>query len=171
MQPAFAQVGAALSGTVADQSKSAVPAAAVTVRNAGTGAVRGTTTDSAGRYQVVALPVGEYEIHVAKTGFAEAIRTGVHLVVGQDATVDVTLSLGSVSQQLTVTGDASPVSVSTTDISGLVGEQQVRNLPLNGRSFDELLTLNPGVVNFTWEKTDKADALRKEVGKPALAHA
>jgi len=153
MPPAWGQVGAALSGTVADQSQSAVMGAAVTVKNNGTGAVRGTTTDGAGQYQVVALPVGEYEIHITKNGFAEAIRTGVHLVVGQDAVVDVTLSVGSVSQQLTVTADAPPVSLSTTDISGLVGEQQVRNLPLNGRSFDELLTLNPGVVNFTWEKT------------------
>lgn len=153
MPPAWGQVGAALSGTVADQSQSAVMGAAVTVKNNGTGAVRGTTTDGAGQYQVVSLPVGEYEIHVTKNGFAEAIRTGVHLVVGQDAVVDVTLSVGSVSQQLTVTADAPPVSLSTTDISGLVGEQQVRNLPLNGRSFDELLTLNPGVVNFTWEKT------------------
>ena len=124
----------------------------MTVKNANTGAVRETTTDQAGRYQVVSLPIGTYEIHVTRTGFAEAIRTGVHLVVGQDA-VDVSLNLGSVSQQVTVNADAPAVGVSATDISGLVGEQQVRNLPLNGRSFDELLTLNPGVVNFTWEKT------------------
>lgn len=148
----WAQVGAALSGTVADQSHALVSAATVTVKNTDTGAVRSTTTDSAGRYQVVSLPVGAYEIHVVKSGFAEAIRTGVHLVVGQDATVDFTLSLGEVSQQLTVDADAPAVNVSTVDISGLVGQQQVQKLPLNGRSFDLLLTLNPGVVNFTSEK-------------------
>jgi hypothetical protein len=147
-----AQVGAALSGTVTDPSHAVVSAAAVTVKNADTGAVRGTTTDSAGQYQVVSLPVGNYEIHVTKTGFAEAVRTGVHLVVGQDATVDFSLSLGEVSQHVAVEADAPAVNVSTTDISGLVGQEQVENLPLNGRSYDELLTLNPGVVNFTFEK-------------------
>ncbi len=96
--------------------------------------------------------MGAYEIHVVKSGFAEAIRTGVNLVVGQEATVDFTLSLGEVSQHLTVDADAPAVSVSTVDISGLVGQQQVEKLPLNGRSFDLLLTLNPGVVNFTSEK-------------------
>ena len=149
---AWAQVAASLSGVVTDQSQAAVSGASVSVKNSDTGALRETATDDAGRYQFVSLPVGTYEIHVTKVGFAEAVRTGVHLVVGQDA-VDVSLNLGSVSQQVTVNADAPAVGVSVTDISGLVGEQQVRNLPLNGRSFDELLTLNPGVVNFTWEKT------------------
>jgi hypothetical protein len=149
---AWGQVSAALSGAVTDPSQAAVSGASVTVKNTDTGAVRDTTTDDAGRYQFVSLPVGNYEIHVTKTGFAEAVRTGIHLVVGQDA-ADVGLSLSSVSQEVRVSADAPPVSVSTNDISGLVGEQQVKNLPLNGRSFDELLTLNPGVVNFTWEKT------------------
>jgi len=152
MPSIWGQVGAALSGTVTDPSHAVVSAANVTVKNANTGAVRGTTTDSAGRYQVVSLPVGNYEIHVTKTGFAEAVRTGVRLVVGQDATVDFTLSLGEVSQHVAVEADAPAVNVSTTDISGLVGQEQVQNLPLNGRSYDELLTLNPGVVNFTFEK-------------------
>ena len=152
MPPTWAQVGAALSGTVTDPSHAVVSGATVTVKNTGTGAVRGTSTDSAGQYQVISLPVGDYEIHVTKNGFSEAVRQGIHLVVGQDATVDFGLSVGAVTQQLTVNADAPAVSLATTDISGLVGEQQVRNLPLNGRSYDELLTLNPGVVNFTFEK-------------------
>ncbi len=137
--PLRAQVDAALSGTVTDPTHALVSAAAVTVKNVDTGAVRTTTTDNAGRYQVVSLPVGAYEIDVTKSGFSEAIRTGVHLVIGQDATVDFTLSLGEVSQHLTVDADAPAVNVSTVDISGLVGTQQVENLPLNGRSFDLLL--------------------------------
>ncbi|HEV2200428.1 MAG TPA: carboxypeptidase-like regulatory domain-containing protein [Bryobacteraceae bacterium] len=162
--PVWAQVGASLSGLVSDQSQSVVSGAAVTVKNTGTGAVRAATTDSAGRYQVVFLPVGSYEIRVAKNGFAEAVRAGVRLVVGQDATVDFTLSVGPVSEQLTVNADAPAVSLAATDISGLVGEQEMRNLPLNGRSFDELLTLNPGVVNFTWEKTGGIGVSNSTVG-------
>ena len=73
--------------------------------------------------------------------------------MGQEAEVDVALRLGQAAERITVSEDAPPVSVTNADISGLVGEQQVKDLPLNGRSFDELMTLNPGVVNFTWEKT------------------
>ena len=67
--------------------------------------------------------------------------------------MDVALRVGQITEQVSVNADAPIVSLTTTDISGLVGEQQVKDLPLNGRSYDELMTLNPGVVNFTWEKT------------------
>ena len=148
-----AQVSAVLSGTVTDQSGSIVSAATVTVRNVDTGAERGATTDAEGRYQVFALPAGRYEIRGGKDGFAEEVRTGVHLVVGQSASVDLNLRVGERSQQIAVSGDAPLVGVATANVSGLVGEREVKDLPLNGRSYDELLTLNPGVVNFTWEKT------------------
>ena len=147
-----AQVSAALSGTVTDPSGGVVAAAAVTARNTDTGTVRDTVTDSAGNYRMPSLAVGDYEIRAAKPGFAEAVRTGVRLVVGQDATVDLSLRVGESRQQVTVDADAPLVNVATEDITGLVDERQVRDLPLNGRSYDELLTLNPGVVNFTWEK-------------------
>ncbi len=153
MAPLDAQVSATLSGTVTDPTGAAVANATVTAKNVDTGAIRRTITDAAGRYDLPALPVGQFEIRAAQPGFAEKVRTGVHLVVGQTATVDFRLSVGESSQQLTVNGDAPVVDLTTSNISGLVGEQQIKNLPLNGRSYDELLTLNPGVVNFTWEKT------------------
>jgi hypothetical protein len=150
---ASAQVSATLSGVVTDQSGAAVSAAAVTVRNLDTGLLRSAVTDQTGRYRLFALPVGQYEVRIKKDGFAEGVRTGIRLVVGQDASADLSLRLGAVSEEVKVTADAAVVSVTTQDISGLVGEQQVKNLPLNGRSYDLLLTLNPGVVNFTSEKT------------------
>jgi len=110
-------------------------------------------TDDAGRYQVVSLPVGQYEVKVTKSGFQEEIRSGIHLVVGQEASVDIRLHVGEVQQRVTVTEEVPMVSTTTRDISGLVGEQQVKDLPLNGRSYDLLLPLNPGIVNFTWMKT------------------
>ena len=73
--------------------------------------------------------------------------------MGQNATVDIALKVGESSQAVTVEGDAAMVSVTTAGLAGLVREQQIQDLPLNGRSYDELLTLNPGVLNFTWEKT------------------
>jgi hypothetical protein len=146
-------VSAILSGVVIDQSGAAISGASVEARSVDTGLLRGTVTDPGGRYQLFALPLGQYEVRVKKDGFAEAVRTGVRLLVGQDARVDVTLRLGAVTEEMKVTGDAAIVSVTTQDISGLVGEQQVKDLPLNGRSYDLLLTLNPGIVNFTVEKT------------------
>jgi hypothetical protein len=161
---ARAQVTAVLSGTVTDQSGAALSASTVAARNVDTGAVRSTVTDAEGHYQFFSLPVGEYEIRSTKAGFTEELRTGVHLVVGQSATVDMELAVGEASQQVTVNGDAPLVGVTTGDIAGLVGEQQIKNLPLNGRSYDELLSLNPGVVNFTWEKTGGIGVSNSTVG-------
>jgi hypothetical protein len=159
-----AQVSAGFSGTVTDPTGAAVSAATVTVKNTDTGAIRSATTDAEGTYRVIFLPVGPYEIRAKKMGFKEAVRTGVHLAVGQDATVDMSLAVGDVSEQVTVNADASVVSATTTDVSGLVGEQQVKELPLNGRSYDELLTLNPGVVNYTSQKTGGIGVSNSTVG-------
>ena len=152
-QPVWAQVSSGISGVVVDPSGGTVAGAAVTVKNLETGATRTTTTEETGLYQVLSLPVGQYEVRATKQGFAEQIRTGIHLVVGQDATVDITLLVGEVSQRVEVNADAPLVSVTTKETSGLVGEEQIKDLPLNGRSYDLLLPLNPGIVNFTWEKT------------------
>ncbi|HEY4049926.1 MAG TPA: carboxypeptidase regulatory-like domain-containing protein [Acidobacteriaceae bacterium] len=151
--PLGAQVSAALSGRVTDPSGAGVPGASVTAKDIDTGVTRATITDQVGRYELPALPIDEYEIRAAKNGFTEQVRSGIHLVLGQDATADLSLQIGKVTEQVKVVADASIVSVTTQDISGLVGEKEVKELPLNGRSFDLLLTINPGVVNFTWEKT------------------
>jgi hypothetical protein len=148
-----AQVSANLSGQITDQSGATVSAASVTAKNLDTGISRTVLTDQGGRYRFFALPVGPYEVRVTKAGFAEGIRSGIRLVVGQDATVDLSLRVGQVTEQVKVTEDAPVVNLTTQGISGLVGERQVKDLPLNGRSYDLLLTLNPGIVNFTWEKT------------------
>src|SRR5258707_5373240 len=150
---AQAQVSASIKGNVSDASGAAVPAVTVTVKNIETGAIRSGVTDDAGRYLVVSLHVGEYEVRVSKTGFQDAIRSGIYLVVGQEASIDLQLQIGTVTSELTVRSDAPMVSTSTKDISGLVSEQAIKDLPLNGRSYDLLLPLNPGIVNFTSQKT------------------
>jgi hypothetical protein len=150
---AGAQVYATLSGRVTDATGGVIPAATVTATNIDTGVSRSVVTTQGGLYEVVALPVGRYEIHATKHGFAEQIRTGVVLDVGQDATADLALRVGEVKEHVTVRENVPVVNASTQDISGLVGEKQVKDLPLNGRSYDLLLTLNPGIVNFTSQKT------------------
>ena len=156
---ARAQVSASISGRVTDQTWAAVAGAVVTAKGLDTGASRTTTTDQAGRYELIALSIGQFEVRARKDGFAERVRTGIVLVVGQDATVDLSLPVGNVSQQVTVEGDASMVNATTQDISGLIGEKEVKELPLNGRSYDLLLTLNPGIVNFTGFRRIKVDTV------------
>ena len=148
-----AQVSASITGIVTDPSGAPVPAATVKTKNLETGAIRDSMTGDSGRYLVLSLPVGEYEVLVSKSGFQDAIRSGIRLVVGQEASVDVKLQVTAVTAEVRVNGDAPIVSMTTSDISGLVGEQQMKDLPLNGRSYDLLVPLNPGVVNFTWMKT------------------
>lgn len=150
--PAFAQF-ASLSGSVTDQSGAAIAGAKVSVRDPETGSSRVVPTSSDGRYRFFALSSGEYQITAMKEDFAEAIRTGVRLSAGQDANVNLILHIGQISEHIKVNGDAPLVNLTTQDISGLIGNLQVKDLPLNGRSYDLLLTLNPGIVNFTSEKT------------------
>jgi len=150
---AHGQVAASIAGVVTDSSGAPVAAATVNARNTETGAVRTAITDDAGRYQIVSLAIGPYQVSVSKSGFQEAIRTGIRLVVGQEGIVDLTLQVSAVKAEVRVSGDAPLVSPTTQDISGLVGEQQMKDLPLNGRSYDLLLPLNPGIVNFTSLKT------------------
>ena len=150
---ARSQVSASISGRVTDPTGATVSGAAVMAKDVETGETRSTVTDAVGHYWVPSLAVGEYEVHVTKQGFQEQVRGGIHLVVGQEASVDVPLLLGQVTEQVKVNADAPVISVTAADISGVVDEQQVKELPLNGRSYDELMTLNPGVVIFTSEKT------------------
>lgn len=155
---------ASLMGLVTDPSEAAISGARITIRNVNTGATRNTITSSTGWYRVLALPVGNYEVAVRKRGFAEAIRRGIHLAIGQEATADVSLQVGSVREQVTVNADAAALSLTTADVSGLVTGHQVDNLPLNGRSYDELLSLNPGIVNFTSQKTGGIGVSNSTVG-------
>ena len=146
---AFAQVSASVSGRVEDPTGAAIPGAAVAVTSLETGAARTVTADEAGNYRVLSLPVGLYEVRAEKTGFKAGVKTGINLVVGQQAVVNVRLEVGAVQEQVTVTGEAPLVNTTTASVSGLVGEKQVKDLPLNGRSFDLLITLNPGAINYS----------------------
>ncbi|MBS1840763.1 MAG: carboxypeptidase regulatory-like domain-containing protein [Acidobacteria bacterium] len=151
---ASAQMSASVSGIVTDPSGATIAGAEVIVKNAETGLVRITSTNASGRYLVLALPVGAYGITVTARGFRGPVtRTEIQLVIGQEAQVDFQLTVSGPETTIEVRGDVSAVNTSTRDISGLVGEQQVKDLPLNGRSYDLLMPLNPGIVNFTSQKT------------------
>src|SRR6266446_4046483 len=138
---------ATITGTVRDASGAAVPESTVTLRHVDTGQTRTVQSDIRGAYSAPSLAVGEYEVTAERMGFRREVRRGINLAVAQEAIVDMTLQVGSIDQQVTVTAEAPLVNTTLASTSGLITGQQVKDLPLNGRSFDQLLTLNVGVIN------------------------
>jgi hypothetical protein len=160
----FAQGEAAIQGIVSDSSGGAVAGATVRITNVETGAVRNQLTDDAGRYDAPSLSVGRYDVRAEKTGFRSVVKSGVLLVLGQRETIDLALQVGDVRETVQVESAPTLVEVTTEDASGLVGERQVKDLPLNGRSYDQLITLNPGVVNYTSQRAGGIGTSNSVVG-------
>src|SRR5881397_158643 len=148
---ACAQVTATISGKVEDASGAAVGGAIVAVKNVETGATRTVMTDEMGNYRALSLPVGSHDVRAEKPGFRAAVRTGINLAVGQEAVVNLKLEVGELTQEVTVSLETPLVDTTTASVAGLVGEREVKDLPLNGRSFDNLITLNPGAINYTYK--------------------
>ncbi len=102
---ALAQVAASISGRTEDPSGAAIPAAIVTATSLETGAARAVTTDEAGNYRVLSLPVGQYKVRAEKAGFKAVVQAGINLVVGQQVVVNLKLEVGAVQQEVTVTAE------------------------------------------------------------------
>src|SRR5262245_27715144 len=145
--PAVAQrITASIRGTVTDQSGGVMAGAKVTVTNEGTGLTRSADTNTAGNYSFSELPVGSYKVEVSKDGFKSEVRSKVVVNVADDRQIDVQLQTGAMTE--TVNVEVAAVAVDTTggDIAGLMTGEQVRELPLNGRTFIQLTMLQPGVT-------------------------
>ena len=138
---------ASLQGNVTDASGAAVPDASVQLKNVNTGATRTVTSNAQGRYNLSELSVGDYEVQASKTGFQTSVRR-VTLNVGAEAVVDVSLQVGQQNQTVTVEGQASQVETTNATVGTLIGQQQMRELPLNGRNFEQLIVLTPGVQSI-----------------------
>ena len=160
----WAQGEASITGTVTDATGAVIAGATVKVKNMETGALRTLITDSAGRYDATLLTVGRYEVTAEQSGFRRESRTGITLVLGQRADVELKLAVGEIQQTVQVEETSLQLGVTTAEFSGLVGEQQVKDLPLNGRSYDQLLTLNPGVVNYTSQRSGGIGTSNSVVG-------
>jgi len=139
-------VGASVQGIISDATGAVLPGANVTVKNSGTGATVELVSDERGRYLAPLLQPGEYEIQVALPGFQSVTRRGIRLAVGQNAVVDVKLDVGQVTNQVEVVADANPINLTSAALSGLVNDKEIRDLPLNGRSFQQLALLQTGVT-------------------------
>ncbi len=135
-----------ITGTVLDASNAAVPNAEVTARNLNTGLERGANSGDLGLYSVPLLPVGEYEVTARAKGFNESKAGPVRVGVGQMITLELKLSVGAVTEQVTVEARAAAIEVTRTSVATSVDSGQISNLGLNGRDFLNFLLLTPGVT-------------------------
>lgn len=161
---AAAQSGASINGIVMDDAGAPITAATITATNTDTGAARTSFTNSRGVFHVLMLPAGSYQVRAVKAGFRSQNQNGVTVSAGEHAVVNFVLGIGELKQHITVEAAGPMVADEASQTSGLVGRREVEDLPLNGRSYDELLTLTPGIVNFTQEKTGGVGVSNSAVG-------
>jgi hypothetical protein len=148
---AFGQASGSLSGTVTDKTGAVIPGAKVNIHSQGTGVSRSVTTDDSGRYIVPLLPVAVYGIEVTAPNFKTVQQADVQLQVDEHREVNFALSLASVSEKVEVAVGTEEVEVQTSNptLGQVINEQQVAQLPLNGRNFVQLATLTPGTTQET----------------------
>src|SRR3990172_5231715 len=137
---------ATILGIIKDSSGAVVPDSSVTARSVETGQTRTTVSAADGSYRVSALPVGPYEVQLEHPGFSSAIRSGLTLTVSQEAVVNFTLEVGGVEQTTSVTAEAPLVNTTSGTLGGLVDEQRMADLPLNGRNYIDLSLLQAGIT-------------------------
>ncbi len=135
-----------ISGQVRDSSAAAIPGAAVTATNRETGAVRSTQSGQDGRFILPAMMVGIYDIKAEAAAFRPEVQQNLTLTVGQEAVLNFALQVGSVTETVTIMAEAPLVETTSGALGGLVGAQQVSDLPLNGRNFNDLVLLQTGIT-------------------------
>ena len=145
--PAFSQINfGRILGSVTDQTGSVISGATVTVANTQTGTSRTLTTDSAGEYVAPSLSPGTYDVRAAAPGFKTVENKSVPVEVGKDARVDLALEVGATTQTVTVTEAVPLVDTTSATLGGTLSNEAINDLPLNGRNFQNLITLRPGVM-------------------------
>src|SRR5271165_3560750 len=137
-----------ISGTVTDQSGAAIPGAKVTVTDIQRNDSRILTTDNSGAYAAPNLIPGTYTVHVEFRGFKNADRKDILLEVAQDLRVDVPMQTGEQTETVTVTEEAAALNTTNAELGGSLSNQVINDLPLNGRNFENLLDLRPGVIKY-----------------------
>src|SRR5579862_2597130 len=135
-----------ISGTARDSSGAVLPGVEVAILDVDTGIARTVTTDADGRYSAASLALGHYRVTGKRDGFNTEVREGIQLTVGQEDVVDLSMTVGTVAQTVTVTGGAPLVESTTASLGSLVDDRTIRDLPLNGRSWDQLALIQPGVI-------------------------
>src|SRR5579871_5821803 len=151
----WAQGTAQINGTVKDATGLAVPGAEVKVTQQATGAVRTATTGADGSYVLANLPIGPYQVEVSKEGFAKYLQAGVVLQVNSNPTIDVSLKVGAISEQVQVEANAAQVETQATGVGQVIDNQRVLELPLNARNSQQLIILAGGAVAGGTQSTNR----------------
>ena len=141
-----AQVNGTIFGTVRDSSGAVIPNVIVSAKNTDTRGERNSISDSAGAYQILSVPAGNYDVTASVNGFQTSVRRGIQVTVGASVPVNFELAVGEVQQRVEVEAAAPLVDTTNAAMGGVVGETAVRELPLNGRDWLQLVTLQPGVA-------------------------
>src|ERR1700676_4272898 len=165
--PLYGQVaGATVSGTITDVNGGAVPSATISIKNVATQVTRDLKTNDTGFYTAPNLLPGSYEVTVTASGFSTEVRSGIKLTVGAQQVLNVTMKVGQITQRIQVTGEAPAVQLASSTISGVVSETAVVQLPLNGRDWTQLATLQAGVnsVGQIQANTGTKDRARRGYG-------
>lgn len=134
-----------ISGTIRDASDSAIPAAQISIVQAGTGLTRQAIAADNGYFVIANIPIGQYDVTVEATGFQRYVQTRLNVGVNDRVQIDVVMVVGSLSESITVAADAAMVESSSAEIGRLVSGEQATQLQLNGRNYTQLLSLLPGV--------------------------
>ena len=156
-------VNGTITGTVTDPSGAVIAKATVVVHNDDIGVQRTLITSGAGTFTAPAIPIGSYTVSVDASGFGAYKRTGITLTVGETLNLDLALKIVG-SETVTVQDVPPSVNISSDQISDLVDARQVKELPLNGRSYDQLLQLNPATVNYTNQRSGSTGTSNSSVG-------
>jgi len=138
----WGQATAQIHGVVQDLTGAAVPGASVKATQTDTGVSRAVTTEADGSYVLTSLPLGPYQLEIAKEGFATTVQSGIVLQVSSDPAVPITLKVGAVSEKVTVEANATQVETRTAGVGSTVETQRILDLPLNGRQPTDLITLS-----------------------------
>lgn len=146
--------GASVVGHITDESGGPRPGASVAARNLETGVVRSATSDEYGFYRILELRVGRYEFTISSKGFATEVRSGVTLVVGQQASINVLLKVAGTDETITVSEEAPIIDKAKTSVGTTITTKQIDDLPLQDRNFIDLAFLSPGITISKTEATD-----------------
>jgi len=144
-----ADVTGSILGVVHDPTSAVIAGVQITVTNIETNQSQSTQTDTTGQYRILALPVGTYRLEATAPGFQKFLTTGIALDVNEQKRLDITLQVGSIEQAVEVTASSVQVETTNTQLGDVIDQKKVLSLPLNGRSYIDLLGLQAGVVPTT----------------------
>ena len=140
------QITGTIRGTVTDETGGVLPGVSVTAQNTGTGATREVITDDEGRYRLLQLNPGDYEVRAELAGFQTAVVEELSLSMTQEAVIPIILRVGEITERVVVSAEVALIETTTASVAALVDQRTIRDLPLNGRDFIQLAALQEGVV-------------------------